>query len=141
MDFEIGSNFYRNAEPSIEIDGMTQFSFDNNRRYNETMLKGMVFDQHGTLVARISENTLSFNLRGEYEIASDASFVKVLHRQKQEVLLEVKLLEKERVQIVKARLFTGRGKPFEVTPAMWRMADNTHTGETVDCAGGPVKLS
>jgi hypothetical protein len=67
--------------------------------------------------------------------------VKLLHRQKQEVLLEVKLLDKERVQIVKARLFTGRGKPFEVTPAMWRLADKSHSGETVDCGGEPVKLS
>ena len=80
MDFEIGSNMYRNAQGRIDIDGMTQFSFDYNRRYNETMLKGMVFDQHGTLAARISENTLSINLRGEYEMVSDASMVKVVHK-------------------------------------------------------------
>jgi len=140
MDIEIGSNVYRNAQGVIDIDGMTQFSFDHNRRYNETMLKGMVFDQHGTLAARISENSLSLNLRGEYEMVSDASVVKLLHREKQEVLLEVKFLDKERVQIHKARLFTGRGRPFEVTPSLWRLADKSHSGETLDCAGEPVKL-
>jgi hypothetical protein len=140
MDFEIGSNFYRNAQGRIDIDGMTQFSFDHNRRYNETMLKGMVFDQHGTLAARISENTLSLNLRGEYEMVSDASMVKVLHKEKQEILLEVKFLDKERVQIHRARLFTGRGRTFEVTPSLWRIADKSHSGETLDCAGDPVTL-
>ena len=140
MDIEIGSNVYRNAQGVIDIDGMTQFSFDHNRRYNETMLKGMVFDQHGTLAARISENSLSLNLRGEYEMVSDASVVKLLHREKQEVLLEVKFLDNERVQIHKARLFTGRGRPFEVTPSLWRIADKSHSGETLDCAGEPVKL-
>jgi hypothetical protein len=104
------------------------------------MLKGMVFDQHGTLAARISENTLSLNLRGEYEMVSDAEVVKLLHKEKQEVLLEVRFLDKERVQIHKARLFTGRGRPFEVTPSLWRLADKSHSGETLDCAGDPVKL-
>ena len=141
MDFDIGSNFYRNAHGSIEIDGMLHFSFENNRRYNEIMLKGMVFDQHGTLAARISENTLSLNIRGEYEVVCEASVVKLLHREKQETILEVKFLDKDRVQIQKARLFTGRGRPFEITPAMWRIADKSHSAESVDCAGDPVKLT
>jgi hypothetical protein len=140
MDFEIGSNVYRNAQGRIDIDGMTQFSFDHNRRYNETMLKGMVFDQHGTLAARISENTFSLNLRGEYEMVSDASMVKVLHKEKQEILLEVRFLDKERVQIHRARLFTGKGRMFEVTPSLWRIADKSHSDETLDCAGEPVTL-
>jgi hypothetical protein len=141
VDFDIGSNFYRNAHSSIELDGMLQFSFENNRRYNEIMLKGMVFDQHGTLAARISENTLSLNIRGEYEMVCETSIVKLLHRGKQEVLLEVKFLDKEHVQIQNARLFTGRGRPFEVLPDMWRIADKSHSGESVDCAGEPVKLT
>ena len=141
MDFDIGGNLYHNAKGSLEIDGMQQFSFDYNRRYNETMLKGMVFDQHGTLAARISENTLSLNIRGEYEMVCEASVVKLVHREKQETILEVKFLDKDRVQIQKARLFTGRGRPFEVTPAMWRIADKSHSAESVDCAGEPVKLT
>jgi len=141
MDFDIGSNSYQNAENSIEIDGMRQLSFDYNRRYNEIMVKGMVFDHHGTLAARFSENTLSLNIRGEYEMVSDASVVKLLHKIKQEVLLEVKFLDKERVQIQKARLFTGKGRPFEVTAAMWRIGDESHSGETRDCGGEPVKLT
>ena len=141
MDFDIGSNSYQNAQGSIEIDGMNQLSFDYNRRYNEVMVKGMVFDQHGTLAARFSENTLSLNIRGEYEMVSEASVVKLLHKAKQEVLLEVKFLDKERVQIQKARLYTGRGRPFEVTPAMWRIGDQSHSAEVMDCAGEPVKLT
>jgi hypothetical protein len=141
MDFDIGSNTYKNAQGSIEIDGLSQLSFEHNRRYNEIMVQGMVFDQHGTLTARFSENTLSLNIRGEYEMVSDASVVKLLHKAKEEVLLEVKILDKERVQIQKAKLFTGKGRPFEVTSAMWRIADKSHSGETLDCAGQPVKLT
>jgi hypothetical protein len=141
MDFDIGSNTYKNAEGSIEIDGMRQLSFDYNRRYNEIMLKGMVFDQHGTLAAKFSENTLSLNIRGEYEMVSVPSVVTLLHKEKEEVLLEVKFLDKEHVQIKKAKLFTGKGRPFEVTSAMWRIADKSHSGEVMDCAGEPVKLT
>ena len=53
MDFDIGSNQYRNADNGIEIDGMAQFSFEHNRRYNEMMLRGLIFDQQGALVAKI----------------------------------------------------------------------------------------
>lgn len=140
MDFDIGSNFYRNAQDSIEIDGLRQFSFEHNRRYNEMMLKGLIFDRSGTLAAQISENSLSLNIRGEYEMVSEGSVVKVMHREKQEVLLELKFLDKDHVQIHKARLVTGKGHAFEVTPTMWKIGDKTHSGESMDCAGEPVRL-
>ena len=140
MDFDIGSNLFRNADRRIEVDGLSQLVFDYNKRYNEIMLKGMVFDSSGTLLARISENSLAMNIRGAFELVSEGPLLKLLHRETQEVLLEVKFLEKDRVQIHKAKLYTGRGRPFEVTPTMWRLGDKTHTGESLDCGGESVKL-
>jgi hypothetical protein len=140
MEFDIGSNMYRNAEGRLEIDGLSQLVFEHNKRYNEIMLKGMVFDQSGTLAARISENSLAMNIRGAFELVCEGSVIKLMHRETQESLLEVKFLDKERVQIHKAKLYTGRGRPFEVTPTQWRFADKTHSGESVDCGGEPVKL-
>src|SRR2546428_4247945 len=102
MDFDIGSNFYRNALNSIEVDGLWQFSFEYNRRYHEMMLKGLIFDQNGTMTAKISENSLSFNVRGAYEIVSDPAVVQVLHRENRKVILEVTFQSSERVQIHKA---------------------------------------
>jgi len=140
MDFDIGSNQYRNASDGIEIDGMTQFSFEHNRRYNEMMLRGLIFDQRGSLVAKISENGLAMNLQGEFEMQSEYPVVKLLRRETEDVLLEVKFLDGNHIQIHKARLYTGKGKPFEVTPTLWRLKDETHSGENVDCEGKPVSL-
>ncbi|TSA05230.1 MAG: hypothetical protein D4R81_00530 [Nitrospiraceae bacterium] len=140
MDFDIGSNQYRNASDGIEIDGMTQFSFEHNRRYNEMMLRGLIFDQRGSLVAKISENGLAMNLQGEFEMQSEYPVVKLLRRETEDVLLEVKFLDGNHIQIHKARLYTGKGKPFEVTPALWKLKDETHSGENVDCEGKPVSL-
>ena len=140
MDFDIGSNQYRNADNGIEIDGMTQFAFEHNRRYNEMMLRGLIFDQRGSLVAKIAENSLAINLQGEFEMRSEYPVVKLLRRETEEVLLEVKFLDGNRVQIHKARLYSGKGKPFEVTPALWKLKDDTHSGENVDRDGKPVSL-
>ena len=140
MDFDIGSNQYRNADNGIEIDGMTQFAFEHNRRYNEMMLRGLIFDQRGMLVAKIAENSLAINLQGEFEMRSEHPVVKLLRRETEEVLLEVKFLDGNRVQIHKARLYSGKGKPFEVTPTLWKLKDDTHSGENVDCDGKPVSL-
>lgn len=141
MDFDIGSNQYRNADPCIEIDGMVQFAFEHNRRYNEMMLLGLVFDQRGTMVAKISENSLSINHQGEFEMQAEYPVVKLLRRETEDVLLEIKFLDGgNRVQIVKARLYTGKGKPFEVTPKLWKLKDDTHSGENVDCGGKAVSL-
>lgn len=140
MDFDIGSNQYRNADNGIEIDGMAQFAFEHNRRYNEMMLRGLVFDQQGTLVAKISENSLALNLQGVFEMRSEYPIVKLLRRETGDVLLEVKFLDANRVQIHKARLYTGKGKPFEITPTCWKLKDDTHSGENVDCDGKPVSL-
>ncbi len=140
MDFDIGSNQYRNASNSIEIDGMAQFSFEHNRRYNEMMLRGLIFDQRGALVAQIAENSLAMNLQGEFEMQSEFPVVKLLRRETENVLLEVKFLDKDRVQIHKAKLYSGKGKPFEVTPTLWKLKDETHSGESMDCEGKPVSL-
>jgi hypothetical protein len=140
MDFDIGSNQYRNAADGIEIDGLAQLSFERNRRYNEMMLRGLIFDQRGTLVAKIAENSLAINLQGEFEMRSEHPVVKLLRRETEEVLLEVKFLDSARVQIHKARLYTGKARPFEVTPTLWRLGDDKHSGENIDCDGKPVSL-
>jgi hypothetical protein len=140
MDFDIGSNQYRNAADGIEIDGIAQFSFEHNRRYNEMMLRGFIFDQRGAMVAKISENSLALNLQGEFEMRAEHPVVQLLHRETEEVLLEVRFLDGNRVQIHKAKLYSAKGHPFEVTPTLWRLKDDTHRGENVDCDGKPVSL-
>jgi hypothetical protein len=140
MDFDIGSNHYRNAGPNIEIDGMSQFSFEHNRRYNEVMLHGLLFDLKGLQVGKISENALGTNIQGAFDIQADASIVKLIHRNSEEVLLEVKFLDKNRIQIHKAKLYSGKGRPFEITPTLWRLGDDKHSGENIDCEGKPVLL-
>ena len=140
MDFDIGSNQFKNASNSIEIDGMGQFSFESNRRYNEPLMRGLIFDRNGSLAAKIVESTLDMNIRGELELANEPGLLKVIRRETREVMLEVKILDKDRVQIHQARLFTAKGHPFEVTPKFWRLGDNSHSGEYKDCVGGPVQL-
>lgn len=140
MDFDIGSNQYRNADNGIEIDGMTQFAFEHNRRYNELMMRGLIFDQRGMLVAKISENSLAVNHQGEFEMRSEYPVVKLLRRETEDVLLEVKFLDGNRIQIHNARLYTGKGKRFEVTPTCWKLKDDTHSGENIDCEGKQASL-
>jgi len=141
MDFDIGSNHYRNAAPSIEIEGMPHLSFEHNRRYNEMTLRGFLYDTKGNLVGKIVESSLAFNVQGEFEMRSEPSVVKLLRRETEEVLLEVKFLDKNRVQIHKAKLYSIKGRPFEVTPKHWKLGDDApRSGEDVDCEGKPVSL-
>jgi hypothetical protein len=141
MDFDIGSNQYRNAMNSIEIDGLGQFSFEFTRRHNEMMLRGTLFDSKGELAAKIAESSLLLNIRGEFEVLTEPSVVKVIRRGNEEVVLEVKFLDKDHVQINKAKLFTSKGRPFEVTPTFWKLGESSHSGEFRDCTGGPVQLA
>jgi len=137
MDFDIGSNHYRNASNSIEIEGMPHLSFEHNRRYNEMTLRGFLYDTKGNIV----ESSLAFNIQGEFEMRSEQPVVKVVRRGTDEVLLEVKFLDKTRVQIHKAKLYSIKGRPFEVTPKHWKIGDEApHSGEDVDCNGNAVSL-
>ena len=141
MDFDIGSNHYRNASNSIEIDGLGQFSFEYNRRYNEMTLRGFVYDQKGNLVGKIAESSLAINIQGEFEIRPEPSIVKLLRRETEEVLLEVKFQDRDHVQIHKAKLYSIKGRPFEVTPKHWKLGDDApHSGEDVDCGGNAASL-
>ena len=141
MDFDIGSNHYRNAAPSIEIEGMPHLSFEHNRRYNEMTLRGFLYDTKGNLVGKIVESSLAFNVQGEFEMRSEPSVVKLLRRETEKVILEAKFLDKNRVQIHKANLYSIKGRPFEVTPKHWKLGDDApRSGEDVDCEGKPVSL-
>jgi len=141
MDFDIGSNHYRNAAPSIEIEGMPHLSFEHNRRYNEMTLRGFLYDTKGNLVGKIVESSLAANIQGEFEMRTEPSVVKVLRRETEQVLLEVKFLGKDHVQIHKAKLYSIKGRPFEVTPKHWKLGDDApHSGEDMDCEGKPVSL-
>ena len=141
MDFDIGSNHYRNAAPSIEIEGMPHLSFEHNRRYNEMTLRGFLYDTKGNLVGKIVESSLAFNVQGEFEMRSEPSVVKLLRRETEEVILEAKFLDKNRVQIHKANLYSIKGRPFEVTPKHWKLGDDApRSGEDIDCEGKPVSL-
>ena len=141
MDFDIGSNHYRNAAPSIEIEGMPHLSFEHNRRYNEMTLRGFLYDTKGNLVGKIVESSLAMNVQGEFEMRSEPSVVKVLRRETEEVILEVKFLDKNRIQIHKAKLYSIKGRPFEVTPKNWKIGDDApRSGEDMDCGGNAVSL-
>src|SRR3989442_918185 len=136
MDFDIGSNRYRNASNSIEIDGMAHLMFEFNRRYNEMALRGFLYDKKGNMAGKIAESSLAMNIQGEFEMRSEPSVVKVLRRETEEVLLEVKFLGKDHVQIHKARLYSIKGRPFEVTPKHWKIGDDApRSGEDIDCGG------
>ncbi len=141
MDFDIGSNHYRNASNSIEIEGVPHLSFEHNRRYNEMTLRGFLYDTKGNLVGKIAESSMAVNIQGEFEMRSEPSVAKLLHRESEQVLLEVKFLGKDHVQIHKAKLYSIKGRPFEVTPKHWKLGDEApHSGEDVDCEGKPVSL-
>ena len=141
MDFDIGSNRYRNSSNSIEIDGMSHLLFEFNRRYSEMTLRGFVYDQKGNMVGKIAESSLAMNIQGEFEMRSEPSVAKVLRRETEEVLLEVKFLGKDHVQIHKAKLYSIKGRPFEVTPKHWKIGDDApRSGEDIDCGGNAVSL-
>ncbi|HZC67681.1 MAG TPA: hypothetical protein VE201_03585, partial [Nitrospirales bacterium] len=87
-------------------------------------------------------SSLALNIQGEFETRSEPSVVKVLRRETEEVLLEVKFLDKDRVQIHRAKLYSIKGRPFEVTPKHWKIGDDApHSGEDMDCGGNPISLN
>jgi len=141
MDFDIGSNHFRNASNSIEIEGVPHLSFEHNRRYNEMTLRGFIYDQKGNMVGKIAESSLTINIQGEFEMRSVPSVVKLLRRETEEVLLEVKFLDKDHVQIHKAKLYSIKGRAFEVTPKHWKLGDDApHSGEDIACGGNAASL-
>src|SRR5436853_7536015 len=106
MDFDIGSNHYRNASNSIEIEGMPHLSFEHNRRYNEMTLRGFLYDTKGNLVGKIVESSLAINIQGELEMRSEPSVVKLLRRETEKVSLEAKFQDKNRRHGRKGELYT-----------------------------------
>ena len=104
-------------------------------------LRGFGYDQKGNLVGKIAESSLAINIQGEFEVRPEPSIVKLLRRETEEVLLEVKFQDRDHVQIHKAKLYSIKGRPFEVTPKHWKLGDDApHSGEDVDCGGNAASL-
>src|SRR3989442_14493037 len=104
-------------------------------------LRGFLYDTKGNLVGKIAESSMAVNIQGEFEMRSEPSVTKLLPRESEQVLLEVKFLGKDHVQIHKAKLYSIKGRPFEVTPKHWKLGDAPpHSGEDVDCNGSAASL-
>ena len=68
MDIEIGSNLYRNANGTIEVEGVPQIHVARHPSTGMLLVNFALFDSNGRMLAKVVDSTMMFNERRAYEL-------------------------------------------------------------------------
>jgi len=140
MDLEVGSDLFQNTDGTIEIEGIPQIQIALKPATNALLVNFAMFDENGKMIAKLVDNTLSFNERRAYEVTNAASRVTLTHVGSKKVVLQLEMKKPDVVSFTKGGFHTVRGHLLEVSPTEWKIDKQRSSGTTQDAKGGAVKL-
>lgn len=140
MDLEVGSDLFQNTDGTIEIEGIPQIQIALKPATNTLLVNFAMFDENGKMIAKLVDNTLSFNERRAYEVTNAASRVTLTHVGSKKVVLQLEMKKPDVVSFTKGGFHTVRGHLLEVSPTEWKIDKQRSSGTTQDAKGGAVKL-
>lgn len=140
MDFEVGSNLYRNSDGTIEIEGVPQIQVSQHPKSGALLVNFALFDDNGRMLAKVVDSTLMFNERRAYALAKTPKNVEIKESASGKVLLQMDLKEPNTVAFTKGEFHTVKGHLLQVSAKEWKIDKQQKSGLNQDMNGGAVKL-
>ncbi|WP_447973964.1 hypothetical protein [Nitrospira sp. Kam-Ns4a] len=139
MDMVIGSNLYRNADGTVEIEGLPQITVVL-RKSGGPLVSFVAYDDMGRVTGKIIDSTMAFNERRALELTKSATGVLVRNTETGRVVLQVDVKEDGRVVIPQAEFLTVKAHLLKVTPTEWTLEQKRMSGGDSDLGGKPVAI-
>ena len=141
MDIEIGSHVYKNTDGTVEVDGLPLIEVQLKSPDGPLLVTFVVSDDTGTVIAKVMESTLSFNIARKYSLERSRTSISLTEQESGKVVLQVDLKEPNRVVIRKAEMLSQRGRSLEISAGDWRIGGSHSTSGETDLNGGPVAIA
>ena len=140
MDIEIGSNLYRNANGTIEVEGVPQIQVTRHPATGLLLVNFALFDSNGRMLAKVVDSTMMFNERRAYELTKTDKSVAMKDAASGKVLLHLTVKAPDMVSFSQGEFHTMKGHLFQVSPTEWKLDKQQKSGLKLDVKGGAVSI-
>jgi hypothetical protein len=140
MDIDIGSNLYRNADGTIEIEGVPQIHVARHPSTGALLVNFALFDSNGRMLAKVVDSTMMFNERRAYELTRTDKSVAMKDAASGKVLLQLEVKAPDTVSFSQGEFHTMKGHLLQVSPTGWKIEKQQKSGLTQDAKGGAVSI-
>ena len=140
MDIEVGSNLYRNANGTIEVEGVPQIQVTRHPATGLLLVNFALFDSNGRMLAKVVDSTMMFNERRAYELTKTDKSVAMKDAASGKVLLHLTVKAPDMVSFSQGEFHTMKGHLFQVSPTEWKLDKQQKSGLTLDAKGGAVSI-
>ena len=140
MELNIGSNIIRNTSGILSVQGKEQIYLEIGQ--DDRLLLSMdIYDSKGNHIAKLHRNAWVFNNKNRFEITTSLTSLKLIDKESGDIVVEVNVVDKDRIQILQGRFYTHRGHLLEITPQFWRIAGGlTMSHNVIDRCGQAVVI-
>ena len=139
MELNVGSNIIRNTSGVLNVAGKEQIFLEIGTD-GQLLLTMEIYDNKGHHIAKLRRNAWAFNENNRFSITTNPNSLKLVDNGTGEVVVEVNVIDKDRIQIPKGRFYTYKGDLLEITPQFWRIRGITMSGNVIDSCGGAVAI-
>ncbi len=140
MDIEIGSNLYSNTDGTVEVEGVPQLHLSIKKPSGALLVNFALFDGAGKLQAKLVDSSLAFNERRAYELSKTTTGLLLKHSASGTVILQLDLIQPDRVIFNLGEFHTIKGHLFQVSPTEWKVDKHQLSGRKTDSKGGAVVI-
>ena len=140
MDIEIGSNHYRNAEGTIEIEGVPQLVITLPKPDGPLRVDFVVFDEVGLVTAKVVGSSMAYNERRALNLSATRTSLVITQDESDTVLLKVELMAPSQVAIPQGTFITAKGHKLSISPTEWQVDQQRMSGKEMDVKGGNVEI-
>jgi len=106
----------------------------------QVLLTMNVYDADGSEVAKLRRNVLVSNERERFAVTTSASSVSLSEKRTGRIVVEVIVLDRERVQVLNGDLSTPSGDRLDIRPDRLIFRTNTFTDHHIDGRGQDVAI-
>jgi len=151
MELNVGSNIFRNTNGVLALQGKEQIVLEMKLDHTQLLLTMDIYDAEGNHLAHLRRNTWAFNDKNRFQLSTspvalslftDPVWLKLTDKETGDVLLEVSAVNKEKIQVLRGKFHTHKGKLVEITSHYCRMiGGNKKFCEVADVRGGAVVIA
>jgi hypothetical protein len=150
MELNIGSNIFRNTNGVLALQGREQIVLEMRPDQTQLLLTMDLYDKEGSQIAHLRRNSWAFNDKDRFQLSTspvalslfrDPVWLRLTDKETGDVVLEVNAVDKEKVQVLRGRFHTHKGKLVEITSHYCRMIGGSKQFcEVADVRGGVAAI-
>ena len=114
MQILIGSNLFKDIPSILNVDGKNQIYLEIGERDQQLLLTIDIYNSNGDHVAKLRRNAWVFRKEDIYEITTNPKSLKLIDRENNETILEIKVTNRNSIEITKGRFYTPNGSLIEI---------------------------